>query len=136
MRQCSRLTLEGAIYRVMNHRDRRRFLKTLHECSAKTDWRRMRRRASARGIEAPNRPESGEAKAERWVQGNLRQLGGTEPKLGRRRTSDTGWERIAQGLRQQATMMPAWTAQRPSMGAGAYVSNLLRNAKLTGGGDW
>ena len=75
------------------------------------------------------RQESGEAKAERLVQEELKRLRWREEELGRRRKGDPGKVRIARRLRQETTMTLAWIAHRLNMGVWTHVSNLLRAAK-------
>jgi hypothetical protein len=58
------------------------------------------------------RQESGEAKAERLVRGELAELGWAEEELGRRRKRDAGKVGIARRLRRETTMTLKWIAQR------------------------
>lgn len=82
------------------------------------------------------RPESGEAKAERLVQEELASLGWQEADLAARRKGDPGKVRIARRVRQETTMTLRWIAARRRMGSWTPVSNLLRaEARSVNGED-
>jgi hypothetical protein len=75
------------------------------------------------------RQESGEAKAERLVEEELRKLIWTKTDLTQRRKSDPVKVRLARRLRKETTMTLAWIARRLEMGSWTQVSNLLRAGK-------
>ena len=72
-----------------------------------------------------DRQETGEQKAQRLVQEELKRLGWKEGDLPRRRKGDRGKVKAARRLRQETTMTLKWIAQRLHMGSWTYVSNLL-----------
>jgi putative transposase len=71
------------------------------------------------------RQETGEQKAERIVEEEVRRLRCTEPELLGRRKGDAGKVAIARRLRKESTMSFKWIAERLRMGAWTYVWNLL-----------
>ena len=60
----------------------------------------------------PERAESAEAGAERWVGAELQRLGWDATELQRRRKGDPGKVRLARRRRRETTMTLAWIAAR------------------------
>ncbi len=76
------------------------------------------------------RRESGEEKAERIVDEELRRRDWTEAELERRRKGDAQKVRIAARLRRESIMTLKWIADRLRMGSWTHVSNCLRAVKM------
>ena len=74
----------------------------------------------------PERAESAEAGAERWVGAELQRLGWDATELQRRRKGDPGKVRLARRLRRETTMTLAWIAARLAMGSASMVTHCLR----------
>ena len=75
------------------------------------------------------RRESGEERAERIVEEELRRRGWTEAELKRRRKGDAQKVRIAARLRRESIMTLKWIAGRLHMGSWTHVSNCLATVK-------
>jgi putative transposase len=73
------------------------------------------------------RQESGEAKAERIVEEELRRRGWTKRSLGERRKGDPEKVKMALRLRRESIMTLKWIARRLAMGSWTNVSNCLAN---------
>jgi putative transposase len=73
------------------------------------------------------RRESGEAKAQRIVEEELRQRRWTENDLQERRKGDPEKVKLALRLRRETIMTLKWIAQRLTMGSWTNVSNCLAN---------
>ena len=69
--------------------------------------------------------ESGEQKARRTIQVELKKLGWTEAQLLERPKGDPEKIRVARVLRQETTMTLAWIAQALHMGTKTHLSHLL-----------
>ena len=94
--------------------DRRRFLDTLGEACAQSDWQ-----------------ESGKAKAERWGREELARRSWRETDL-RHRQSDPARMRVPRLLRTETMMMLAGIARRLRMGVETHGSNLLASRPRKG----
>jgi len=75
-----------------------------------------------------DRQETGQEKAERIVEEELRRRGWKETELERRRKGDAEKVRIASRLRRESIMTLKWIARRLHMGSWTHVSNLLAAA--------
>jgi putative transposase len=73
------------------------------------------------------RQESGEAKAERIVEEELKRRRWTEKSLGERRKGDPEKVKMALRLRRESIMTLKWIARRLAMGSWTNVSNCLAN---------
>ena len=104
-----RIEYPGAMYHVMNRgdqredifrddQDRQKFVSTLGEACAKTEW------------------QAGK---------EIERLGWDEDQLRARRKGHQSKVRLARRLRQETTMSLKWIAHRLQMGTWTYVSNLL-----------
>jgi hypothetical protein len=69
--------------------------------------------------------ESAEAKADRLVLAELKELDWGPEELGKRRKGDVEKLRIALRLRKERTMTLAWIARRLEMGTKTHLSHLL-----------
>jgi hypothetical protein len=110
-----RIELPGAMYHVMNRgdqradifrddQDRQKFLSTLAEACAKTEWQMAR---------------------------ELERLGWDEVQLQARPKGHRSKVMLARRLRQETTMSLKWIAERLQMGTWTYVSNLLNEPPET-----
>jgi REP element-mobilizing transposase RayT len=77
----------------------------------------------------PERQESEEARAERWVQEQLQRLGWKEKELKIRKKGDQQKVLMARRLREETPMTWHWIAQRLWMGSGGSVANGVRALK-------
>ena len=104
-----RIEYPGAMYHVMNRgnqredifrddQDRQKFLSTLGEACAKTEWH---------------------------LRKEIERLGWDEDQLRARRKGHRSKVMLARRLRQETTMTLKWIAARLQMGTWTYVSNLL-----------
>ena len=112
-----RIEYPGSMYHVVNHgdqredifqddEDRRKFLSTLGEACAKTEWQ-----VHAYCL--------------------MRNHSWDEDQLRARRKGHRGKVMLARRLRQETTMSLKWIAQRLQMGSWTYVSNLLNETPQT-----
>ena len=110
-----RIEYPGAMYHVMNRgdqredifqddQDRQKFLSTLGEACAKTEWQ---------------------------VGKEIERLGWDEDELRVRRKGHQLKVKLARRLRQETTMSLKWIAARLQMGSWTYVSNLLNEPPRT-----
>src|SRR5437667_8567957 len=143
-----RVQYPGAIYHVMNRGDRRelifeddldrqRFLQTLGEACAKTDWQvhawclmgnhfhLVIETSLGEHHYGEERRESAEGKAQRLVAEGLRKARWTEADLRRRRKSDPVKIGLAAQLRRETTMTLKWIAERLQMGAWTHLNKRL-----------
>ena len=110
-----RIEYPGAMYHVMNRgdqredifrddQDRQKFLCTLGEACAKTEWQ-------------PGK--------------EIERLGWEEEQLRAHRKGHPSKVKLARRLRQETTMSLKWIAARLQMGTWTYVSNLLNEPPET-----
>jgi len=140
-----RMQYPGAVYHVVNRRDRRedifkddqdreRFLATLKEACQKSEEFLQELLAAAEervgaSHDGADRRESGEEKAGRIVREELRRRGWKEQDLPGGRKGDNVKVALARRWRQETTMSLKWIARRLHMGSWTCVSNLLQEQR-------